>query len=55
MSLFSDFLVHNYELQDSDVRRALTYQEKFGGKLEEILVNMGILDDSLIPDILASY
>jgi general secretion pathway protein E len=46
--LFSDFGV-----QAADLEKAHLYQQKYGGRIEQILVNMGGLSSDALPDIYA--
>ena len=47
-ALFSDFGV-----QPADLEKARLYQDKYGGRIEQILVNMGSLSSDAVPDIYA--
>jgi len=47
-TLFTDFGV-----QAADLDKARLYQQKYGGRLEQILVNMGSLSSDALPDIYA--
>ena len=50
MSSMSDLLVEHYHVNPRDIEKAENYQKRFGGRLEQILVNMGSLsDDRLAP------
>jgi general secretion pathway protein E len=47
-TLFTDFGV-----QAADLDKARLYQQKYGGRLEQILVNMGSLSSDALPDVYA--
>jgi len=47
-TLFTDFGV-----QAADLEKARLYQQKYGGRIEQILVNMGSLSSDTLPDIYA--
>lgn len=47
-ALFTDFGV-----QADDLEKARLYQQKYGGRIEQILVNMGSLSSDTLPDIYA--
>ncbi|MFD2168184.1 GspE/PulE family protein [Thalassotalea euphylliae] len=44
-----EILERSFGIVPSDIARAENYQKKFGGKLEQILVNMGSLPDDQLP------
>jgi general secretion pathway protein E len=50
MSSLRDLLL-GAGVSEDDLSRALAYQKKFGGRLEQIAVNMGSLSTEVIPDI----
>jgi general secretion pathway protein E len=50
MSL-SKLLVDEFDVSPDDLAKAETYQKQYGGRLEQVLVNMGSLPDDQIPDI----
>lgn len=52
MSSFATLLVEA-GVSDLDLDKAKAYQEKYGGRLEQILVNMGSLSSEALPDIYA--
>jgi general secretion pathway protein E len=52
MSSFATLLVES-GVSDLDLDKAKAYQEKYGGRLEQILVNMGSLSSEALPDIYA--
>lgn len=54
MSL-KQLLLSEFDVNENDLKRAFAYQDKFGGRLEQILVNMGSLPDDQIQPLLARY
>ncbi|WP_144213620.1 GspE/PulE family protein [Shewanella donghaensis] len=44
-------LLSEANLKDSDIDKAVTYQKKYGGRLEQLLVNMGALSEDVVIDI----
>lgn len=50
-----NLLSTKYQISDLDLDRAVNYQKKFGGRIEQILVNMGSLPDDQIPHLLSEY
>ena len=51
----TDLLLNNFQITEADLEKALKYQQKYGGRLEQILVNMGSLPDDQIPHLLSQY
>ncbi|RRS10083.1 type II/IV secretion system protein [Pseudoalteromonas sp. J010] len=51
----SQLLSERFEVTTSDIDKALTYQQKYGGRLEQILVNMGSLPEDQLIDLYAAY
>jgi len=51
----SDILVNDFSVSLSDLSKASNFQNKFGGRLEQILVNMGSLPDDQIPSLYSQY
>lgn len=47
----AELLVQDFMVSRVDLTRAENYQKKYGGRLEQILVNMGSLPDDQIPDL----
>jgi general secretion pathway protein E len=45
----TDLLIQKFAITENDLAKALKYQQKFGGRLEQILVNMGSLPEDEIP------
>lgn len=48
-------LTQEFLVPSDDVQRALTYQARFGGRLEHILVNIGALPDDRVLDVVSRY
>jgi len=48
-------LSQHFSVSDDDLSRAENYQKKFGGRLEQILVNMGSLPDDQIPELYSQF
>ncbi|WP_462146556.1 GspE/PulE family protein [Pseudoalteromonas gelatinilytica] len=48
-------LVEQFDINEADLNRALNYQKKYGGRLEQILVNMGSLPDDQVQYLIAKY
>ena len=44
-------LLAEHGVADEDLARAAAYQKKFGGRLEQIAVNMGSLSTEALPEI----
>jgi len=53
MIAFVDLLARS-GVQAADLEKAQTYQQKYGGRLEQILVNMGSLSSDALPGIYSS-
>jgi len=51
----TQLLVEDYHVTKYDLERAEKFQSKYGGRLEQILVNMGSLPDDQIPSLLSHY
>lgn len=50
MTNLQSLLVELFQVRSSDLDKALSFQRKYGGRLEQILVNMGALaEDALAP------
>ena len=46
----SELLLRDYSISEQDLIKAESYQSKYGGRLEQILINMGSLpEDQLVP------
>ncbi|WP_024611190.1 GspE/PulE family protein [Pseudoalteromonas sp. TB64] len=48
-------LVEKFNISSQDISKALNYQQKFGGRVEQILVNMGSLPDDQVQHLLSLY
>ena len=46
--LLGEILIQKYEVDSSDVEKALQFQAKFGGMLGSILVNMGTISEETL-------
>ena len=51
----NQLLTERYQVSQSDLERAENFQKRYGGRLEQILVNMGSLPDDQIPALLSEY
>ncbi|AXQ99090.1 GspE/PulE family protein [Pseudoalteromonas piscicida] len=51
----NQLLTERFEVNSSDIEKALNYQQKYGGRLEQILVNMGSLPEDQLLDLYALY
>lgn len=49
----ADRLQTEFNVSSGDLDKALQYQEKYGGRLEQILVNMGSLPEDQLPQLYA--
>ena len=50
-----EFITTRYNVSDIDFDKAKSYQVKFGGRLEQILVNMGSLPEDQVPLLFSEY
>lgn len=50
-----DLLIENFGVDPQDLTRALNYQAKYSGRLEQVLVNMGSLPEDQVPLLLSEY
>jgi len=48
-------LTEQFLVSSADLSRAENFQNKFGGRLEQILINMGSLPDDQIPSLYSQY
>ncbi|WP_206484702.1 GspE/PulE family protein [Thalassotalea sp. G2M2-11] len=48
-------LVEEFQVLAEDLSKAKNYQQKYGGRLEQILVNMGSLPDDQLPDVYSRF
>lgn len=51
----SDLLLNEFNISISDLTRAEGFQKKYGGRLEQILINMGSLPDDQIPYLFSKF
>jgi general secretion pathway protein E len=51
----SELLVEQFQITVQDLSKAESYQKRFGGRLEQILVNMGSLPDDQIAKLYSDY
>ncbi len=50
---FTDILITKFNIQEADIDRAFQFQETYGGKIENILSNLGIVNGEVICEALA--
>lgn len=55
MTKLESLLLNSFGVDTQDLQKALSFQEEFGGKLEIILENMGVIDEGNIAEIYAKY
>ncbi len=48
-------LVEKFHITSDDLARAESYQSRFGGRLDQILVNMGGLPDDQVPELYSEF
>ena len=48
-----ELLAEVFSVPEADLQRAMSYQHRYGGRLEQILVNLGSLADDRLIDVLA--
>ncbi|QBL09791.1 type II/IV secretion system protein [Rheinheimera sp. D18] len=53
MKTLESLLSEDFGISSQDLNKALSYQEKYGGKLEQILVRLGSLSSELLPGLYA--
>ena len=51
--LLGQILIENYKVKPEEVEKALVFQEKFGGLLGSVLINMGIISEEILISALA--
>lgn len=49
----TDILVNQFDVSQIDLEKAKSYQSKFGGRIEKLLVNMGSLSEDALPALYA--
>ncbi|GHF80820.1 GspE/PulE family protein [Thalassotalea marina] len=52
---FEELLIEEFGVSTYDLEKATSYQSKYGGQLENILVNIGRLSDDQLPNIYSKY
>ncbi|MDI4652086.1 MULTISPECIES: GspE/PulE family protein [Pseudoalteromonas] len=55
MTKLETLLVNSFGINNQDLSKALSFQDEFGGKLELILENMGVIDEGVVAEIYATY
>lgn len=55
MTKLESLLLNSFGVDNQDLQKALSFQEEFGGKLEIILENMGVIDEGNIAELYAEY
>ncbi|NQZ82654.1 MAG: type II/IV secretion system protein [Colwellia sp.] len=48
-------LVEEFQVSEDDLKRAESYQSRFGGRLDQVLVNMGSLPDDQVSVLYSKY
>lgn len=51
----SDLLLNEFNISVNDLTRAESFQKKYGGRLEQILINMGSLPDDQVPHLYSKF
>ncbi|MBD1580980.1 GspE/PulE family protein [Pseudoalteromonas sp. S16_S37] len=51
----NQLLVERFEISVLDIEKALSYQQKFGGRIEQILINMGSLPEDQLVELYSVY
>jgi general secretion pathway protein E len=51
----NQLLVEQFEITPDDLKRAENYQQRYGGRIDQILVNMGSLPDDQIANLYSQY
>lgn len=55
MISLADLLVMEFQVAPRDLEKAQSYQSKYGGYLEQILVNLGSLPEDKLPELYCQY
>lgn len=55
VNVIDKLLCEEFQVSDSDILKAKEFQEKHGGRLENILVNIGGLDEDLLTDFYSKF
>ncbi len=53
MMSLSQLLNSEFQVPDSEIEKAKSYQSKYGGQLEHILISMGSLSSEILPELYA--
>ena len=53
--LLEELLVNEFQVPKEDLAKAQNYQTKYGGRLEQILINMGSLPDDQLPMVYSRF
>ncbi len=51
----NQLLLERFDVSSADLDKALSYQSRFGGRIEQVLVNMGSLPEDQLIDLYAEY
>lgn len=55
MISLESILNRDFQVADSDIAKAKTYTQRYGGRLEKVLVNMGSLPEDSLPEVYARF
>jgi len=55
MITLEKLLTNKFNVDSKDIEKAQSYQQRYGGKLEQILVNMGSLSDDKLAPLYSEY
>jgi general secretion pathway protein E len=51
--LLGHILVTQFQVSETDLRRGLDFQDKYGGRLGEVLINMGVISENILLNALS--
>jgi general secretion pathway protein E len=51
----NELLVQQFHINPDDLGKAEEFQKRYGGRIEQVLVNMGSLPDDQLPELYAQY
>ena len=51
--LLGEILMEHFQVSETDLKRGLEFQEKYGGRLGEVLINMGVISENILLNALA--
>ncbi len=51
--LLGEILVEQFQVAETDLKRGLEFQDKYGGRLGEVLINMGVISESILLNALS--